>query len=131
MKRLFGLKSGIEIQRYDVRSWSIDLFVTCNELSPLITEFCLLLYKQITSLSLSGIGGPAIVLSIGESSNVFNLNKLDSIKLEISVRDLEFATSYLLSWYRDGFPSVNHIDIPILANPTLGEDATFVVHAIV
>ena len=130
MKRTLTLTNNLILRKYSQKSWSICFEITYDDISALILEFQMIVYRLTQSvilLSPKGEDSVNILLNEKEESEITK----DSSKLNIllSQKDIEFVISYLLQYYRDYCAPVSHIDIELVHKGLLGQDATLVIKA--
>jgi hypothetical protein len=116
MNRILRLSTPALVNKYDFTSSSIALAVKEDEYQPMLCEMLLLAWSRASTLSLECSDGVCIRITC--SGEIAGINSRGISKYDISLRseDLEYASSYLLTWYRDGCAEVQHIDIDLRAS---------------
>ncbi|MCG8648300.1 MAG: hypothetical protein MI861_00620 [Pirellulales bacterium] len=129
MKRHLQLRQSITTQRFNARSWAIEMPVAASDVVPLVCEISLLLCDRSDQLSLLFDKGKKLMVSVAETSLAISGAVNDPLSLSLRRSDAEFLLCFLLTWYRDGVAEANHVDIELVGNQSVGEDCTLVVQA--
>jgi len=129
MRRHLQLRHSITTQRFDARSWAIELPVAASDVVPLACEITLLRYGRSDQLSLLFDKGKKLMVSIAETHSTVTGAADSPSSLSLGRNDAEFLLCFLLTWYRDGVAEANHIDIELIGSQSAGEDCTLVVQA--
>ena len=129
MRRHLQLRNSFETQRFDERSWAVELAIVNSEVSSIICELTLLLYGRSDQLSLLFESKKKIVVSVAQSESAIIGSDDRFSSLSLNRNDAEFLLCFLLTWYRDGVAEVNHIDIELIGSQSDGKDCTLVVKA--
>ena len=129
MKRHLRLRHPFTTQRFDARSWAIELPIAASDVIPLVCEVSLLLLGRSDQLSLLYDNRHKLVVSLCDSLSRVTGSDENPATLSLSRSDLEFVNCFLLTWYRDGVAETNHVDIELAGSSSVGEDCTLVIQA--
>lgn len=129
MKRHLRLRQLFETKRFNKDSWAIILPVSSGDVVALICEISLLLFDRSEQVSLLFESGQKLIVSKTDGDSRVSGSDADAGPLCMSRRDLESLFCFLLTWYRDGIAEVNHIDIELRADASVGQDCTIVIQS--
>ena len=129
MNRRLELRQSLEICRFDATNWAVELKVRSLEVTSLICELTLLIFGRSHQLTLSFAGSDTIVLGVTAEKSSVEVCGIRRLLVSMNRNDLEFIMCYLITWYRDGFAEVDHIDLELSGTEDCGSDCTLVVKA--
>lgn len=83
----------------------------------LVIELVMVLWGESPSLTLLFSNKLKAMISLSKNDYSSWVEKSDTKIFSMSKNDLECFVSFLLIWYRDEIPSVNHLDIDLGPSP--------------
>lgn len=99
-------------RHYDEKSWSLDFTVDAQTQRDIVIAISLLIYSKVSFVKI--LGGKTINIFM-HNHDVSSIEKTKSgYKIFLVRRTLETVLSYLLDYERDGYASVNHMDIELI-----------------
>lgn len=120
----------LTIRRYDDGTSSADIRVDSQLLPSFLLELFLLRESLIDDLVCHNDNGQALSLRASQESGFSQGTYASSeASLTLSSRDLEFISSFLLKYYRDGVAEVTHIDISIHRPGSSSEEGVLIIEA--
>ncbi len=115
--------------RYNLKSWSLDIEIRLEDLVPVLRELHLLKIgntKSCTIDSNNDIVKIIITFVKDKKKSIIERNSL-KFRLGLTQNDIEFISSYLVKYQKDSLAPVDHIDIEVEDLNDQSQDATLVI----